>query len=87
MLSKSAQAAKRWQQQGIHLMVSVNLSLVSLTDFTLADKLTRLVLDAGMAPQNMILEITETVAMTEVAPALENLARLRLRGFGLSVDD
>jgi EAL domain-containing protein (putative c-di-GMP-specific phosphodiesterase class I) len=35
----------------------------------------------------MILEITETAAMTEVAPALENLTRLRMRGFGLSVDD
>lgn len=28
-----------------------------------------------------------TTAMTQVAPALENLARLRMRGFGLSVDD
>jgi EAL domain-containing protein (putative c-di-GMP-specific phosphodiesterase class I)/FixJ family two-component response regulator len=87
MLSKAAAASARWQQQGLNLKVSVNLSLVSLTDFSLADKITRLVIDAGVKPQNMILEITETVAMTEVAPALENLARLRLRGFGLSVDD
>jgi EAL domain-containing protein (putative c-di-GMP-specific phosphodiesterase class I)/FixJ family two-component response regulator len=87
MLSQSARASSRWQQQGMHLKVSVNLSLVSLTDFSLADTITRLVMDAGVDPQNMILEITETVAMTEVAPALENLARLRLRGFGLSVDD
>ncbi len=35
----------------------------------------------------MIFEITETAAMTQIAPALENLARLRMRGFGLSVDD
>lgn len=35
----------------------------------------------------MILEITETAAMTELAHALENLNRLRMRGFGLSVDD
>jgi len=42
---------------------------------------------AGLDPHHMILEITETAAMTEVAPALENLARLRMRGFGLSVDD
>jgi EAL domain-containing protein (putative c-di-GMP-specific phosphodiesterase class I) len=87
MLSKAAAASARWQQQGLNLKVSVNLSLVSLTDFSLADKITRMVIDAGVMPQNMILEITETVAMTEVAPALENLARLRLRGFGLSVDD
>ena len=35
----------------------------------------------------MTLEITETAAMTDVGPALENLARLRMRGFGLSIDD
>jgi EAL domain-containing protein (putative c-di-GMP-specific phosphodiesterase class I) len=35
----------------------------------------------------VIFEITETMAMTEVAAALENLTRLRMRGFGLSVDD
>jgi len=87
MLSEAAAASSRWHQQGLDLKVSVNLSLVSLTDFSLADKITRLVVEAGVKPQNMVLEITETAAMTEVAPALENLARLRLRGFGLSVDD
>jgi EAL domain-containing protein (putative c-di-GMP-specific phosphodiesterase class I) len=35
----------------------------------------------------MILEITETAAMTDIAPVLENLTRLRMRGFGLSIDD
>jgi EAL domain-containing protein (putative c-di-GMP-specific phosphodiesterase class I) len=35
----------------------------------------------------MTLEVTETAAMTDVGPALENLARLRMRGFGLSIDD
>jgi EAL domain-containing protein (putative c-di-GMP-specific phosphodiesterase class I) len=33
------------------------------------------------------LEITESVAMTEVGTCLENIARLRMRGFRLSVDD
>jgi EAL domain-containing protein (putative c-di-GMP-specific phosphodiesterase class I) len=31
--------------------------------------------------------VTESAAMTEVASALENLARLRMRGFRLSIDD
>ncbi len=35
----------------------------------------------------MTLEVTETIAMTDLAHALENLARLRLKGFGLSIDD
>ena len=87
MLEKAAGACRAWRESGKELTVSVNLSLVSLTDTTLANRITQVVRSAGLDPRYMILEITETAAMTEVAPALENLARLRMRGFGLSVDD
>ncbi len=87
MLDKAAKACHAWRERGLELTVSVNLSLVSLSDTALADRITHAVRSAGLEPRYMILEITETAAMTEVAPALENLARLRMRGFGLSVDD
>lgn len=87
MLEKSASACRVWRERGMDLTVSVNLSLGSLTDPRLADRVTATVGKAGLDPTYMILEITETAAMTEVAPALENLARLRMRGFGLSIDD
>jgi EAL domain-containing protein (putative c-di-GMP-specific phosphodiesterase class I) len=87
MLEKSARACRAWRESGLELSVAVNLSLVSLTDTTIADQITQTVRLAGLDPRLMILEITETAAMTEVAHALENLARLRMRGFGLSVDD
>lgn len=87
MLEAAADACRAWRERGLELTVSVNLSLVSLTDTTLADRITQAVRSAGLDPRHMILEITETAAMTEVAPALENLTRLRMRGFGLSVDD
>ena len=87
MLEKAAGACRAWRERGMELTVSVNLSLVSLTDTTLASRITETVRSAGLDPHYMILEITETTAMTEVAPALENLARLRMRGFGLSIDD
>ncbi|MBI4290396.1 MAG: EAL domain-containing response regulator [Betaproteobacteria bacterium] len=87
MLGKAAEACRNWIERGLELTVSVNLSLVSLSDTTLADRVTQAVRSAGLDPRHMILEITESAAMTEVAPALENLARLRMRGFGLSVDD
>ena len=35
----------------------------------------------------MVLEVTESAATTQVAQTLENLARLRIKGFGLSIDD
>ncbi len=87
MLEQAALACYAWRRRGMELTVSVNLSLLSLTDTMLADRITETVRSAGLDPHFMILEITETAAMTEVAPALENLARLRMRGFGLSVDD
>ena len=87
MLEKAASACRAWRERGMELTVSVNLSLVSLTDTMLASRITETVRSTGLDPRYMTLEITETTAMTEVAPALENLARLRMRGFGLSIDD
>jgi EAL domain-containing protein (putative c-di-GMP-specific phosphodiesterase class I)/ActR/RegA family two-component response regulator len=87
MLEKAARACATWRERRLELTVSVNLSLVSLSDTTIAERITAIVRAAGLDPLHMVLEVTETAAMTEVAPALENLARLRMHGFGLSVDD
>ena len=87
MLKKSAAACRALHDQGHPVSISVNLSLTSLADTTLADRITRVVRDAGVDPQHIVLEVTESAAMTDVAPALENLARLRMHGFGLSIDD
>lgn len=87
ILRKSAAAVRSLHDNGHLLTVSVNLSLVSLDDTALADKITQTVREAGVEPQYVVLEITESAAMTNVAPALENLARLCMSGFALSIDD
>jgi EAL domain-containing protein (putative c-di-GMP-specific phosphodiesterase class I)/CheY-like chemotaxis protein len=87
MLEKSAHACRALHKLGFTLTMSVNLSLVSLDDSALADKITRTVRKAGIEPQYIVLEITESAAMTNIAPALENLVRLCMNGFALSIDD
>jgi EAL domain-containing protein (putative c-di-GMP-specific phosphodiesterase class I)/FixJ family two-component response regulator len=87
ILKDAAGACFRMQERGLPLTVSVNLSLASLTDTSMADRITEVVHTMGLDTGYVIFEITETAAMTQIAPALENLARLRMRGFGLSVDD
>ena len=87
ILEKSAEACRSFHERGQLLSVSVNLSLASLDDTALADKITQLVRASGIDPQYIVLEITESAAMTNVAPALENLARLCMNGFSLSIDD
>jgi EAL domain-containing protein (putative c-di-GMP-specific phosphodiesterase class I) len=87
MLEKSALACRDWRAQGLDIQVSVNLSLASLARIGLAERITELVQAQNLDPRHMTLEVTETIAMTDMAHALENLARLRIRGFGLSIDD
>lgn len=87
MLGKSAAALRSFHDKGHRFTVSVNLSLVSLDDTTLADRITQVVCGLGVDPKFMVLEITESAAMTDVAAALENLARLCMNGFALSIDD
>jgi EAL domain-containing protein (putative c-di-GMP-specific phosphodiesterase class I)/AmiR/NasT family two-component response regulator len=86
MIAHSAAACRAFRARR-DMTVSVNLSLASLDDTTLADRIIRTVRDAGLEPKHMILEISETAAMSDVAHTSENLARLCMHGFALSIDD
>jgi len=87
MLEKAAISCRSCSDKGLTLTISVNLSLVTLGDTQLAERIIQVVRNAGLDPRYIMLEITESAAMTDVAHALENLARLSMNGFGLSIDD
>lgn len=87
MLAQSARDCRNWRDAGLDLNVSVNLSVKQLADPAIADAITWQVTNQGLDPRHMILEITESAAMTDVGRVLENLTRLRMKGFGLSLDD
>lgn len=87
ILAKAAEAARNLQESGHDIGVSVNLSLASLGAPHLAERILETVRAAGVEPPRLALEITETAAMTDLAHSLENLARLRMQGFMLSIDD
>ena len=87
MLRKSARACRNWQTAGHALTVAVNLSQTMLSDKALADKITTVVREEGLDPRYVVLEITESAAMSDLGLGLENLTRLRMKGFGLSIDD
>jgi EAL domain-containing protein (putative c-di-GMP-specific phosphodiesterase class I)/FixJ family two-component response regulator len=87
MLSMSAMEAGQWRHADLKLTVSVNVSATSLADPNYADAVTQIVTGHGLDPSEMILELTETEAILNIAAALENLTRLRIKGFGLAIDD
>jgi len=87
MLARSTRACRAWREAGYRAKVSVNISLTSLGDVKLADRMDELVAGSGLVPADVILEVTETAATSHLGRVLENLSRLRMKGFGLSIDD
>jgi len=87
MLALGALQAGRWSNAGLHASVAVNVSATSLADPNYAEAVTQIVTGQGLEPASMILELTESEAIRNVAAAIENLTRLRMRGFGLAIDD
>ena len=88
MLVESCRWANRWKDQGLEpLRISVNVSAHNLSGPEVADRYEDIIREHGLAPEWVILEITESSVMSDTARGLGLLARLRLKGFGLSVDD
>lgn len=67
--------------------MAVNLSTGCLADVRFADQIEMTCRNAGVAPEKLILEITESSAMDRTADSFDTLTRLRLKGFRLSIDD
>jgi len=76
-----------WTRQGHVLKVSVNVSMDNLKRLDLPEVLVGIARHAGVDPRQVVLEITESRLMNDLATSLEVITRLRLRGFGLSIDD
>lgn len=67
--------------------LSVNLSARTLSDIHFADRLAKRCQDAGVAPDRLTLELTETAATGDPMLALDLVTRLRMKGFPVSIDD
>ncbi len=76
-----------WQDAGLTLMVAVNLSMDTLASLDFLDEIIGLAAKAGVLPQTMELEVTESRLMEDLRIPLEILTRLRLKRFRLSIDD
>ncbi|MCX7175487.1 MAG: EAL domain-containing protein [Proteobacteria bacterium] len=77
----------RWKELGLDLDISINLSAISLVDPNLIDFLRNTAAEAGLAPEKINLEITESCFIKSPERSLEVMRRLREAGFRLSIDD
>jgi diguanylate cyclase (GGDEF)-like protein/PAS domain S-box-containing protein len=89
-LQQAARDARRWQVRypSTPLMgISVNLYGRQLQRPELVPEVMDAVDAAGLDPQSLILELTESVLMADGQPASQVLRELRERGFRLALDD
>jgi EAL domain-containing protein (putative c-di-GMP-specific phosphodiesterase class I) len=76
-----------WHKQGIDLKISVNLSAKDLHDPELPDLIAGIAAAAGIKPEWIMLEITESSVMNDPESALEIIERLHGMGYQFSIDD
>ncbi|HLI44432.1 MAG TPA: bifunctional diguanylate cyclase/phosphodiesterase [Acidimicrobiales bacterium] len=79
--------AERERRAPIVDVMEVNLSARQLADPGLVEEVRNVLLDTGMPPNRLMLEITESALMTEPEEALGILRRLKNLGVRLAVDD
>jgi EAL domain-containing protein (putative c-di-GMP-specific phosphodiesterase class I) len=87
LLDAALAGAARIAAHGTDLTLAINISGRMLDDLTLPDWISARTIAMGLKPQGIVLEITETGLSDDLTRALDVLTRLRLKGFGLSIDD
>jgi EAL domain-containing protein (putative c-di-GMP-specific phosphodiesterase class I)/CheY-like chemotaxis protein len=87
ILRRTAAVLPAWRAAGIDVWASVNLAPLLLRDLSWPDRIGTIWAEARNPAQRLVLEITEDGLMADPDLAREILARFRLKGFGLALDD
>lgn len=78
---------QRWRATGTSLRVSVNLAAADLLDSGFCDELTATLTSRGLAPADVVLEITEGIVMLDGKLSHHTIGQLDHAGFALALDD
>ncbi len=87
VLEQACSQAVIWQGQGRTLDMSVNVSAVQLESGAFLDELTEVLERTGLPPQTLIIEITETALMHDLALSAARLKEIRAMGVRVAIDD
>ena len=87
VLREACRQAAGWRGRHGDVTVTVNLSAAQLEDPALVDEVDAALRESGLLPSLLLLEITETVLMSDRTEAIGKLAELKRLGVRLAVDD
>ncbi|HWL28798.1 MAG TPA: EAL domain-containing protein, partial [Burkholderiaceae bacterium] len=88
VLREACRQMKQWHDMGHHAWsVAVNLSALQFSNDGLVHAVEGALRDSGLPARSLILEITESIVMTDVESTLQILDRLVGLGISISIDD
>lgn len=87
VLRKSIRQAAAWVHMGFTPKLAINLSPLLLDNRGIVQEITSLLESSAISPSQAVLEITESAGVEQLGKVIAGLTRLRLKGFGLSIDD
>ena len=83
----SCEILKRWQDKGVDMFISINISPKDFYFMDVPFELINLVNEYGIKPKRLRIEITETALMDDVDNRMKDISRLRSAGFVIEMDD
>jgi len=87
VLRQACIQAKVLEVQGIETRVSVNVSAYQIIDRNLIPTIHQALADSTLAPEKLVIEITESAMMGDMEKTLQVLQNIRNLGVSLSIDD
>ncbi|MEH6629004.1 MAG: EAL domain-containing protein [Motiliproteus sp.] len=88
ILEQACQQTQQWRLQGHpNLRVAVNLSAKQFTQPDLIQQVISTLESSGLPPQNLELEITESMVIDDTEAAIHTMTLLRKIGVSLAIDD
>ena len=87
VLGEAIRQMRLWRDDGMPMSVAVNLAPQLLHQMDLPDRVGEMLKTQDMKGDNLILEITESAAMTDTTRTMDILTRFRIKDIGLSIDD
>ncbi|WP_448621873.1 putative bifunctional diguanylate cyclase/phosphodiesterase [Geodermatophilus sp. URMC 65] len=87
LLGETTRQAAAWAEHGLPLRMSVNISARHFSAETLVHDVRVALHDSGLAPENLVLELTETSVAEDPTRAEDQLAVLQSSGVTVAIDD
>lgn len=89
VLRTACRQATTWPtaSDGARLNLAVNISAVQLADLAVVEDVRAALAESGLSPGDLVLEVTETAAVVDLATARRTLERLAGLGVHLALDD